>query len=87
MKTLHRTCLKPVALLAALLSCAAASPAIAESNVFLQLKDPDIKGSSTEEKHKDWIDVSATQFKVSADVSYLKGAGVSIGKPVPGALS
>lgn len=87
MKTLHRTCLKPVALLAALLGCAAASPAIAESNVFLQLKDPDIKGSSTEEKHKDWIDVSATQFKVSAEVSYLKGGGASVGKPVPGALS
>jgi len=87
MKTLHGTCLKPVALLAALLGCAAASPAIAESKVFLELKNPDIKGSSTEETHKNWIDVSAPQFEVSADVSYLKGAGVSIGKPVPGALS
>lgn len=87
MKTLHGTCLKPVALLAALLSCAAASPAIAESKVFLELKAPDIKGSSTEANHKDWIDVSAPQFEVSAEVSYLKGAGVSIGKPVPGALS
>ena len=38
MKTLHGTCLKPVALLAALLGCAAVSPAIAESKVFLELK-------------------------------------------------
>ncbi|MBP6195291.1 MAG: type VI secretion system tube protein Hcp [Methyloversatilis sp.] len=87
MKTLHGTCLKPVALLAALLGCAAVSPAIAESKVFLELKAPDIKGSSTEANHKNWIDVSAPQFEVSAEVSYLKGAGVSIGKPVPDALS
>ncbi len=87
MKTLRRTSMEPVALVAALVSCAGVTPAIAASDVFLQLKNPDIKGSSKDELHKDWIEVSAPHFAVSAETSYLKGTGASIGKPIPTALS
>jgi type VI secretion system Hcp family effector len=87
MKTLHRRSMKPVALVAALMSCAVVTPAIAASDVFLELTNPEIKGSSTDAGHKDWIDVSSTHYTVTAATSWLKGSQASIGKPVAGVFS
>ena len=88
MKTLHRTSMKPLALVAALMGCAVVTPAVAASDIFLELKNPDIiKGSSTDASHKDWIDVSSTHFSVNAVTSWVKGGGASVGKPVASAFS
>ncbi|HEY9194179.1 MAG TPA: type VI secretion system tube protein Hcp, partial [Methyloversatilis sp.] len=86
--TLRSARLRPATLVAAFLAVAATGAAHAGTGIFLQLKDPDIAGSSLRDTGDSvtntprWIDVNSTSLSISAEVSYRLGGGGSpaIGK-------
>lgn len=75
--------LRPVA--AALLLSALASQAYADDQWFLSAKD--LKGDSLVDGRKGQVEVSGFHFGVTAESSWTKGGGASVGKPVPSAIS
>ena len=75
--------LRPVA--AALLLSALASQAYADDQWFLSAKD--LKGDSQVDGRKGQVEVSGFHFGVTAESSWTKGGGASVGKPVPSAIS
>ena len=81
--TLRSARLRPATLVAAFLAVAATGPAHAATGIYLQLKDPDIPGSSLRDTGSAprWIDVQSTSLSIKANSSYtsLTGAG-GIGK-------
>lgn len=46
-----------------------------------------IVGESTTEGYENWIDIDSVSWGVTADSSWTKGGGASVGKPNPGAIS
>lgn len=58
-------------------------------NAFIKF-DGVSEGESTHETHngsKGWIEISDWSWDITADTSFLKGAGASVGKPQPESLS
>jgi len=58
-------------------------------NSFIKFKEV-AKGESQHESHKGkdgWIEISDWSWDIEAETSFLKGAGASVGKPNPGAMS
>lgn len=83
LKTAHATALT-------LLVLAMQSPtAQALPNSFIQFSDGAsttsfLKGESVALGHEDWSEVDAWSWLVSAESSFIKGGGASVGKPQPG---
>ncbi len=65
---------------------AALNPIQAEAaNYYLKLDG--IAGESTDKMHKEWIDLQSWSFGLTADSSWTKGGGASVGKPNPGPMA
>lgn len=83
LKIVHATALT-------LLVLAMQSPAaLAVPSAFIQFSDGanagvPLKGESLVVGHEDWSEVDAWSWLVSAESSFLKGGGASVGKPQPG---
>ena len=59
-------------------------------NAFIKFEETIPLGESTHDSHsgkKGWIEISDWGWEISADTSFLKGAGASVGKPQPGELN
>jgi len=54
----------------------------AGQNYFLKLDG--IPGESIDKAHKEWVEIQSWSFGVTAESSWTKGGGASVGKPNPG---
>jgi type VI secretion system Hcp family effector len=55
-------------------------------NAFMTFFDK-ADGESIQKGKEKWIEIQSWDWEVEAESSWTKGAGASVGKPVPGALS
>ena len=78
-KRIHPSTIAAMTLLSAI-------AAHADDSSYLDL-NPDAPGQSTAPGHAGWIDVDKVSWSVTAETSWLKGGGVSVAKPKPGAIS
>lgn len=70
-----------LALTPAALAALSPSSAQAGQSYFLQLEG--IPGDSVDKQHKDWVEIQSWSFGVTAESSWTKGGGASVGKPNP----
>jgi type VI secretion system secreted protein Hcp len=78
------------AIVAAALAAAVASPAAFADEMFLKFSPPfaaaEIIGDSTDKSHPGEIVLTSYTLGVTAESSWTKGGGASVGKPNPGEL-
>ena len=60
------------------------SPVQTEAATAYFLKLDGIPGESADKQHKEWIELQSWSFGVTAESSWTKGGGASVGKPNPG---
>lgn len=68
--------------LSAGLMAVALIPSVAYADYFLQFNEPDIKGESIDEKHKNWIDIDSFSWGVTQSAPVGGGGGGRTGKAV-----
>lgn len=70
------------------LACAVSVPARADT-YYMRLtgSSVSIDGEVTAKSYENWIELSSVGWSVTADTSWTKGGGASVGKPDPGALT
>lgn len=73
--------------LAAALALGVLSTAALASEADWFLKSDQLKGASVVKDREGQVEVNSFQWAVTADTSWIKGGGASVGKPVPGAFS
>lgn len=75
------------AALLALIGAAAFAPAHAEVG-FLRMSDGPVPivGESDLKGYENWIEIDAAAWNITAETSWTKGGGASVGRPIPGAL-
>ncbi|MBY0234242.1 MAG: type VI secretion system tube protein Hcp, partial [Burkholderiaceae bacterium] len=61
---------------------ALATPSLAGNNAYIQFDQ--IKGASTQKGHESWSELVNWSWSLTADTSWTKGGGASVGKPQPG---
>jgi type VI secretion system secreted protein Hcp len=71
-----------LALTPAAIAALAPPPVEAATSYFLKLEG--IPGDSADKLHKEWIELQGWSFGVTAESSWSKGGGASVGKPVAG---
>lgn len=54
-------------------------------NAFMQLSNA--RGESKQDGYVGWIEIQGWEWDISAETSWMKGGGASVGKPNPGELN
>ncbi len=54
-------------------------------NAFMQIANA--KGESRQTNYVGWVEIQAWEWEVTAETSWTKGGGASVGKPAPGVMN